>query len=212
MTRSSNEIAPAIIVFGVDEKSKPHASYFDDTDSAAATKAAELMGMRVLVVKGGEELAAAVKLPKGRIFASGKAFVPFVSAPVYQRLGELARAADAVCAPEGGVPAYKADKPFIGSPRQAGGASSPTTDATETGDSVATQTRGGRPDWAVTKTGAVVLATVSAGEAWWESVVTAVNDELLTLKWRDFPDDPLFVRHRSMVALLHPSRQSSTGA
>jgi hypothetical protein len=63
------------------------------------------------------------------------------------------------------------------------------------------------PDWGRIGPGSLVLATVAAGEAWWESDVVAVNDNLLTLKWRDFPDEPIFVRQRSRVALLHPSQQ-----
>jgi hypothetical protein len=82
---------PAAILFGKDRTSKPHASYFLEGDLAAAVKAAELMKMRVLLADTDERRAVAAQLPEGRIFrASGRAFVPFVSARLYGRLVALA--------------------------------------------------------------------------------------------------------------------------
>jgi hypothetical protein len=82
---------PAAILFGKDRTSKPHASYFLEGDLAAAVKAAELMKMRILLTDTDERRAVAAELPQGRIFqASGRAFVPFVSARLYRRLVALA--------------------------------------------------------------------------------------------------------------------------
>jgi hypothetical protein len=53
--------------------------------------------------------------------------------------------------------------------------------------------------------GALVLASVGSAEGWWESVIVEIIEELLTLKWRDWPDEPTFVRRTSQIALLHPS-------
>jgi hypothetical protein len=53
--------------------------------------------------------------------------------------------------------------------------------------------------------GSVVLATVGAGEGWWEADVLEVHDDLLTLQWRDGPDEPSFVRRKSQIALLFPT-------
>ena len=84
---------PAVILFGKDQTSKPHASYFLEADLAAALKAAELMKMQVLRTDTDERRAVAAELPQGRIFqASGRAFVPFVGAPLYRRLVALAAA------------------------------------------------------------------------------------------------------------------------
>jgi len=88
---------PAVILFGKDETSKPHASFFPESDLAGALNAAALMKMRVLRTDTDARRAVAADLPQGRVFASGKAFVPFVAAPVYQRLIALAAGADAVC-------------------------------------------------------------------------------------------------------------------
>jgi hypothetical protein len=53
--------------------------------------------------------------------------------------------------------------------------------------------------------GALVLASVGSAEGWWESVIVEISEDLLTLKWRDWPDEPTFVRRTSQIALLHPS-------
>jgi hypothetical protein len=50
--------------------------------------------------------------------------------------------------------------------------------------------------------GSVVLATAGVEDGWWESIVIGVNGEALTLKWRDFPREPVFVRRRTELALL----------
>jgi len=54
--------------------------------------------------------------------------------------------------------------------------------------------------------GSLVLATLGAGEGWWESLVVEMKEDLLTLKWRDWPKEPSFVRRTSQIARLHPSR------
>src|SRR3954469_1252231 len=77
---------PALIVFGRDEAGKPHASRFSHADADLAERAAGLMGMRVLRVTGEEEIALAERLPAGRVFASGRAFVPFVAGSTFASL------------------------------------------------------------------------------------------------------------------------------
>jgi hypothetical protein len=257
--KSRDEKAPAIVLFGKDEKSKPHASYFDEADLAGATKAAELMQMRVLKITTDEHRTTAAELPRGRVFASGKAFVPFVGKTLYQRLLILSGSAegadrgknplnrtdpkngsemapcDPLSAPENRLGVDNRAKPApMGRfkwPRAEPGVAAERVSAQPGADIAprAVQTLGpagaGPPQAPHTGPaqpgaanpagsnadcigpGSLVLATVAAGEAWWESDVVAVNDNLLTLKWRDFPDEPIFVRQRSRVALLHPSQQ-----
>ena len=55
--------------------------------------------------------------------------------------------------------------------------------------------------------GSVVLAHESLDEGWWESVVLGVNGEALTLKWRDYPREKVFVRRRTALALLPAAAQ-----
>src|SRR5215203_566666 len=79
-----NEVA--LVVFGLDATGKPHASAFDGADADLAEKAAGLMGMHALRPETDEQRQIAAKLPRGRVFASGRAFVPFVRAPLYEAL------------------------------------------------------------------------------------------------------------------------------
>ncbi len=86
----SIDASVALVVFGTDEAGKPHASSFPSAEKARATKAATLMGMRTLTVETEEHRALASGLPQGRLFESGRAFVPFVRRAVYDRLCVLA--------------------------------------------------------------------------------------------------------------------------
>ena len=81
---------PALIVFGFDQANKLRAASFSADQVELATKAAELMKLRVLKVEGPELTELAARLEPGRIYASGHGFVPPVRMNVHQRLCELA--------------------------------------------------------------------------------------------------------------------------
>jgi hypothetical protein len=59
--------------------------------------------------------------------------------------------------------------------------------------------------WDDVDVGHLVLAQEIPGEGWWEVVVVARNNDMLTLKWRDYPKYPQLVCHRAAVALLKPT-------
>ena len=84
--------ALAIVVFGRDDAGKPHAAVFSHSDAQLAEKAAGLMGMRVLRLETDKACELAGRLPRGRVFASGRAFVPFVKAGLYEALAAFAEA------------------------------------------------------------------------------------------------------------------------
>ena len=159
---------PAIIVFGADEANKPRAATFTGDEVEAATKAAELMKLRVLKVAGPELTELAASLQAGRIYASGLGFVPPIRPSIYERLSELAD-----------------PKPAPSLPRS----------------------------WDEIEIGHLVLAPEAGGEGYWESIVVAKDNDMLTLKWRDYPFYPQFDCHRTAVALLKPSAaEPSTAA
>ena len=58
---------------------------------------------------------------------------------------------------------------------------------------------------AETALGSVVLAPADPDDGWWEAIVVKVAGDRLTLRWRDYPDEPLITRQRHRLALLHPS-------
>lgn len=53
--------------------------------------------------------------------------------------------------------------------------------------------------------GHLVIAHEGAAEGWWEAIVVEKNDDMLTLRWRDYPRLAQVVRHRASVALLYPT-------
>jgi hypothetical protein len=178
------ETTPALIVLGVDDKSKSHASWFARSEVKQASKAAALMGMATLAVAGDELSALAGKLPQGKLFESGKAFVPFVKGDLFTKLkAHLPQPIDL-----GALRASAA----------AGGG--------EAGEAGPTPNR--PKDWSVIAVGDLVLAPEKEG--WWEAIVERVVGEMLTLKWRDWPDEPVFVKTREQVALMHPAAKSKS--
>ena len=69
--------ALAIVVFGRNDVGKPRAAAFGHSDAQLAEKAAGRMGMRVLRLETDKARELAGRLPRGRVFASGRVFVPF---------------------------------------------------------------------------------------------------------------------------------------
>lgn len=192
----SSPTAPAgIILFGHDERRRPHASYFADGEVGLARRAATLMSMHVLPVEAEETRVLAQALPRGRIFeASGKAFVPFVKQAMFDRLHAAAGHPEAILPmqaatkPASSLPAPKGDQGSGNAPGGTGGANKPPF------------------DWEEIGIGSLVLATTGGPqEGWFEAVVVYTKaDGHFELRWRDFPLDANITRHRNELALLHP--------
>jgi hypothetical protein len=190
---AQDDAAPVLIVMGLDDTRKPHASTFDEEDAELATKAAGLMGMRVVPLVTAELQALAAKLPRGRVFASGRAFVPFVRAGLYQSIA---------AAP--GVPAKGpklACTASAGSPEGHGGAGG-AGGGSGAGRMAQVKLSGG---WGDIGVGSVVLATTGPDEGWYEAEVIEVLDDLMQLRWCSWPDDPVIARRFSQVGLLPPT-------
>jgi len=123
-----------------------------------------------------------------------RAFTPFARATVFSKLVELAHGAQEAATPVAGT----------------GVAASAGNGATAAPDSSGTASSGGgapnapqRPqDWDEIGIGSLVLAHEGPEDGWWESIVIGVNGESLSLKWRDWPRYPVFVRRRTDLALL----------
>jgi hypothetical protein len=73
----------AVVVFGRDATGKPHASSFSQSEADLATKAAERMGLRLLPVRTDIEQALAAKVPRGRVFATGRVRALHQGGPVH---------------------------------------------------------------------------------------------------------------------------------
>src|SRR5215210_2712381 len=67
---------PAIIVFGFNEHRIPQASWFSETEAALATRAARLMGLRVLKITDDPHRELAARLRQGQVYAADRTFAP----------------------------------------------------------------------------------------------------------------------------------------
>ena len=56
--------------------------------------------------------------------------------------------------------------------------------------------------WKEIGVGSLVIANEGVDLGWWEAVVTDVRDDILTLRWRDYPKQAAVARNRKEVALL----------
>jgi hypothetical protein len=183
-------VSATLVVFEPDETGKPHASWFDEADAPLAEKAAGLMKMKVLRLTTDEQKKLAGRLPQGRVFESGKAFVPFVNRTLYAQLAAMG----------GEVP--EIDPTFVEAALNADAAKSK-------GGNHATMLEGpkaGAGAWSALAVGSLVLANETPGEGWYEAIVKEVKDEgLYLLAWRDWPHEATFVRKALHIALLHPT-------
>ncbi|MGO7666524.1 hypothetical protein ACC697_29235 [Rhizobium ruizarguesonis] len=172
-----------VIVLGRDDNGKAHASFFAATDALPAARAATLMGMLALRADNDAVRSLLPKLPKGKLFESGKAFVPFVKQDLYKQIAAHLPEADRAKAET--VRSAPADV------SQQGHAATPSNVP---------------DDWSKIVVGSLVLATEDPLEGWFEATVIELKpDSVLRLQWRHYLDLPPFNRKLEDVALLHPS-------
>jgi hypothetical protein len=179
---SRTQEGTALVVFGLDGAGRPRASAFSQSEADLATKAAGLMAMQVLRIDGDEQQTLAAKLPRGRVFASGRAFVPFVKVGLYEALTALAGVSATSPAPKAEPASAPPPSPPIA-----------TTKATLAPDT-----------WDDIGVGSIVLATEGPQEGWWESIVLRAENDVFILRWRDWPRLPTFTRRTWQIGLLPP--------
>src|SRR4051794_36666494 len=158
---------PAVVLFGRDEANKPHGSYFVEPEVAQARKAAALMGVGLLPLTSDAERELAAKLPRGRIFGTGKAFLPFVKRPLYE---ELQTAAEKNGGPSALPPPRNARARDL--------------------DTAAPEGSNQPTDWSTIAVGSIVLAAVAPKRfEWAECVVLGIKGDDLSLRFCDWPDE-----------------------
>jgi hypothetical protein len=173
-----------VIILGRDDNGRPHASFFPATDTRAAEKAAELMSMAALKVEGDELRAFLGRLPQGKLFDSGKAFVPFVKQDLYQ----------AIAAHLSNEERERLEKPRVVPEKPAAEAEYPVPP------------KNMPESWDQLTVGSLVLATEGPLEGWFEATVIKIEgDTVVRLKWRDYLDMLPFSRRVDQVALIHPA-------
>ena len=73
-------------MLGYDENHKPRAARFPAKDAELVTKAAQLMDLKVYEAASEDLAALAKKLPEGRLYGNGRAFVPNVRQSLYSQV------------------------------------------------------------------------------------------------------------------------------
>src|SRR5579863_1476962 len=156
MTKGANGASPDLIVLGIDEAGKPQAARFPASQSDLATKAAKAMSLVVGKADGAALAELAEKLPTGRLYATGRGFVPPVRRSLYDKVVEQLKLA--------GQPVPRETNQATAEP--------PAPELPASWDDVAV--------------GHLVIAHESAWDGWWEAIVLARDGDMLTLKWRDY--------------------------
>src|ERR1700738_4165540 len=165
---------PPLIVLGYDDEQKPRGARFDHDKPDLVTKAAELIGLKVYDTSNPDVAAIAKKHPVGRLYAHGRGFVPNIRQDLYSHL---------VVA-------------LAGKPEAA-------LSPDDAKDSLPAA-RGLPRTWDEVAPGHLVVAHESIEDGVWEAIIIDRKDDVFTLRYRDFPKLPKFVRHRSSIALIYP--------
>lgn len=175
-----------LFVLGLDLDNKARGGRFDSVDDRVVNAALDL-GLAAVIKASPEFGQHATKLPAGRLYASGKAFIPAIKEALLTELmtilrkpgdaSEAYRLENRPTKKDGGMPAVQCKSPITsGLPRS----------------------------WQEIDVGHMVLAHEGYEDGWWEAVVVKREDDILTLRYRDAPKLPTFVRHLNTVALVNP--------
>jgi hypothetical protein len=178
-----------LFIVGLDEKGKPRGARFPQVDDRVVSVALDLNLAAVL--KASPAFAeGAKKLPPGRLYASGKAFIPDIKQTLLDELMSILRQ------PGDTSEAYRLERP--------------KTDPELRCQSAITS---GLPrTWDEVDAGHLVLAHAGHEDGWWEAICVKREGDILTLRYRDAPKVPAFQRHASTIALINPGPLSDTAS
>jgi hypothetical protein len=175
-----------LVLFGIDNHGKPKAARFGREHASLAIKAATQLQLNVLASNDPNVAEIAARLPVGRVHATGRTFVPFIRRDLYDRL--------VAAAPNGNF-----DQP-------------PSPPASGASGGAAGSPPGSAPNlprnWQEIGVGDLVLAQEDPQDGWYEVIVVEVANDMLTLRWRDYPRQRKLVRHRLRLGLLYPGPKS----
>ncbi|MGC2077675.1 MAG: hypothetical protein WA728_16910, partial [Xanthobacteraceae bacterium] len=176
-----------LVLFGIDSRGKPKAARFGRKHASLAIKAATQLQLNVLASNDPGVAEIAARLPVGRVHATGRMFVPFIRRDLYDRL--------VAAAPNGNF--HQPPSPPA-SGVSGGAAGSPPGSAPNL-----------PRNWQEIGVDDLVLAQEDPKDGWYEVIVVEIANDMLTLRWRDYPRQRKVVRHRLRVGLLYPGPRSS---
>jgi hypothetical protein len=203
MGKKSGKNEPAkidpVYVLGLDANGKPRGARFGELKDNIASAAMD-MNCRVLIDQPEAVSALGMKLPVGRVHGGGKVvklFVPNIRRELYDQILEAARTA-----------AEQSDAKIEAGAAEQSGAVKALKDQADVALAevrcVSPVTSGLPRSWETIGVGHMVLAHESPDDGWWEALVIKREDDILTLRYRDAPKLPTFIRHVTTVALVNP--------
>jgi hypothetical protein len=83
---NGDKSSSALFVLGYDDQQKPRGARFVDANPSLVAKAAQLMDLNVYEAANGELADLAKKLPVGRLYSTGKGFVPNIRQTLYSEI------------------------------------------------------------------------------------------------------------------------------
>jgi hypothetical protein len=195
---------PIVVILGLDSQNRAHAAAFVGPEEVTlAERAASAMNMHLLRIKGDQLHALVADVPKGQVYKSGNALTPLIKQSLYDQLVALGTAAGSL------VEAAPA------SPSEGSATTLPDTPGEGTSEPPDGQAEASTPHLPTTletvMVGSLIGVSEGRGEGWYEAIVVelapadALEDDLLTCQYMDWPDYPRQVRRRADVALLPPS-------
>jgi hypothetical protein len=184
-----------LFVYGLDEAGKPKGARFPTTEAERVLPVVTAMNLRCSQAGSDETVDLGMKLPVGRIYARGKAFIPNIKRDLYQK---LVTALD----PAGG----ESDRSQVdGNPASSAAPKGEAAQSpVDTGEILPPLASGLPQNWESIAAGNMVLIDAGPGQGWWEAIVVNRDDAILTLRYRDYPKFPKFERHLSTIALINP--------
>jgi hypothetical protein len=186
-----------LFVYGLDGAGKPKGARFPATEKETVFPVVTAMKLEYCQPCSEEVASLGMKLPVGRIYARGKAFIPNIKRDLYDKL--LAAVAswkeEDRSQAEGTAAAATVRE----------GSSGLAQATSDVEAAILPPLASGLPqNWDSIAAGNMVLADEGPGEGWWEAIVIARDSEILTLRYRDYPKAPKFERHISTIALINP--------
>lgn len=182
--KKSADTPDQFFVFGVDSTGKPRGARFSDFNDRALKFALEI-GMVGVHPASPEFTEHAMKLPAGRLYASGKAFIPNIRRDAVEKLNKILSS--------------------VGDESQQHRLS-PPNEPTQNSTGELPIASGLPTSWNSIEVGQVVLAEEDeVNEGYWACIVVKREADILTLRLRDFPKQrQQYVRHVAQVALIYP--------
>jgi hypothetical protein len=174
---------PAVAVVFRNGKDTPRGAWFPADDIEAVLAGAAEMGMHAVKASTAEIISLAQRLPKGRIFDSGKLFTPLIQTKVYDELMTHLPEHGITAKPRLVMGAASSDERWCrcGRPRR-------ISARRHAADGLVADHRGVAGPGRRSENGGLVRG---------DHVLEVRPKHVFKLRYRDYPDDPIITRHVS---------------